>query len=244
MLSDEQTRYNIMQLELMAIEHALYSCRSYILRAKKTTVLSDSMTSLGQIRSCALPTSDRAWRYLSKIQQYPGTEFKYIDTKANGAADAISRGLLFKLKSNETEGKVISNLVEEIAANVQTQPITNRTIGNLPPDTAEKSTTSAANDKEFILALIKITHQNYLHAGQNRLRLLLNQLYPSTKFSDEAIKLICNSCKRCVEAQRLAPGARVDKVPLPTRPNETWSMDHFTPYPGFHSLHRKKTVAA
>ena len=80
--SKEQAKRPIMQLELMALEYALRKLRTYVFRASHTTVLTDNKCGLGHLKSCKLATNDKAFQYLSKIQEYPAT-FRYIDTKAN-----------------------------------------------------------------------------------------------------------------------------------------------------------------
>jgi len=81
-----------------------------------------------------------------------------------------------------------------------------------------------------------------MHVGQQRLRLLLNLLFPTRQFSNETIQKICKNCKTCIERQRLCAANAIGNAMIPSRPNEIISIDHFTPFGNVVSLHNKSTI--
>ena len=101
---DEETRYTIMEQELLAFAEGLEKNKIYIARAPKTVVRCDNKCALAHINRTCLPASDRALRFLLKIQQFRNIQAEYINTKDNGAADTLSRGLL----RDKTENSVLA----------------------------------------------------------------------------------------------------------------------------------------
>ena len=91
---DQETRYTVLEVELMAAAEALNKLKLFITRAEKITLLTDNKCALGLINSSKKAPSDRAFRFLTQIMETRSLVAKYINTKDNGAADGISRDLL------------------------------------------------------------------------------------------------------------------------------------------------------
>jgi len=89
-----------MEVELMAIAEALSKLRLFISRCNKLNLYTDNKCALGHINSNRLPTSGRALKFLVQIQNTKGLKARYIATKENSTADAISRGILETMNVN------------------------------------------------------------------------------------------------------------------------------------------------
>ena len=106
----------------------------------------------------------------------------------------------------------------------------------------ESMATQTEEDQEILKIIAKMTHNLHLHVGQKRLKKILEKLYPSKKFSVEKISEVIKNCPKCVERQRLMAENSVGKTVVPDRPGQILNIDHFTPFPGVTSLHKKKTI--
>jgi len=252
-----------MEVELMVTAEASEKLKLNTVRASKVTLLTDNKCALALIKSSKAAPTDRALRFLLQIQQTRNLEAKYISTKDNGAADGISRGILNntcqELNREDMEPVIVQvhNLLHSIE---DTNTVLTRTqtkkLARMEPKIDTKkdqinnkmikskidSGIQTKIDQQTLEKIAKLTHDKYLHLGQRRLRLLLNLLFPNYQFSGDIIAKICKKCKICVERQKLLAASSINKMALPSRPNEIVHIDHFTPYAGVTSVDDKTTI--
>ena len=251
---EQEHRYTTMEVELMAAAEALSKLRLYIARCSKITLLTDNKCALGHINSSRLPTTDRAMKFLFQIQNTKNLTAKYISTKDNGMADGLSRDLL--QPNNELPQMMIQieddrRTMEKLILHVHEMQhrIDINDINVVTRSMKKKLENSKINteiqtevDEELLTSLIKETHNQFMHVGQQRLKLLLNLLFPTRQFNNDIINKVCKQCKKCVERKKLAAACAVGKMYIPSRPTEVIHIDHFTLYSNVLSLHNKSTL--
>ena len=81
-----QQRYSMKDKEVLAVVQALEQLRLYIARAPFTTILCDNKGAIANFKN-AEETSERAVRWIEKIQQFQKIDIEYVNTSKNVLAD-------------------------------------------------------------------------------------------------------------------------------------------------------------
>jgi len=97
-------------------------------------------------------------------------------------------------------------------------------------------------DFELLEKLVQNTHEQFMHLGQKRLRMVLSLLFPLHHFGNELLQKVCKDCRICTTRQKLASKSSIGRMLLPQRPNEILHIDHVTPFPNVTSINKKITI--
>ena len=224
-IKPEEKNYPIHEKEMSAILAGVQKYASYICRAKKTIVHTDSELALGYLTRQSECTG-RSLRLLSRIMQYPRLEFVRVHTSKNNS-DLESR-LVWEddlvTPQNSVNISTPGEKFEEKQVYLSDQ-------GQLESPEVIDAVTLLVHDSIIenldIPSVILALHAIYNHCSAKRLQKLIKLAF-GIHFSVYKIDKIVQECADCLESKREVPKNTITKKRIASRPLEIVSLDHFT----------------
>ena len=231
-LSDTETRYDIIDKELLATVFGLSRTKLHLSRAKITKVKIDNSTAKCYIdKQTECP--QRALKFVRQIQLFDKVVFEKVDSDKN-ASDLASR----MQWSNFSQCARIPRVTPAIDLDTTDR----RSVCHFEDCFEDKPESNYLDVTELAILqdlscsalgsdvseLIKKFHVELNHCGAFKLYRILRLQVPNLKITHAKIKAVLAVCPTCCLNKREAPGTTLTRRIIPDRPLKLVAIDHFS----------------